>query len=606
VEAAARIQATAPRGTLVRRTSGRGLEVVDAGSLGEGLRTTMVFPIRHEGQLLACLYLGSRRLDVFPPIVVDALRTIASQLGPVISRFETQTSLQKSESTLRSLASSAPAGIGLVRDRIFQWVNDHMTHRTGYPARELMGQSARLLYPEHKEFERVGKDMQAQIERTGIGTVETTWKRRDGELIDVLLSAAALDQLDLSAGMVFTAWDVTKRNRAEEEQRRLERQVLQAQKLESLGMLAGGIAHDFNNILHAILGHASLAGSSLSETERVESHLDAIERAATRAGELCRQMLAYSGRGSFVIDRIHLGEVVTDLASMVDVSLSKKTELCVDVEGDTQPIQADASQMRQVVLNLITNAAEAIGDEPGLVRITVSVNRYSADRLQAEYWRAGLRPGTYVTLTVEDTGCGMDAETRERIFEPFFTTKFTGRGLGLAAIQGIVRGHGGAIRVVSEVGRGTTVTVLLPTAVGEARKRPLAEPLPPPATTHGTILLADDEPRVRELGSLMLESAGFEVIAVADGQAAVDAFREHREEISCAILDLTMPVLDGEETFRALREIDSKLPVILCSGYSTQELDQRFRTDRPAGFLEKPFTSDALLRMLATAVPAQR
>lgn len=600
-----RILATAPRAILIRETSRRRIEVVDPEALDEGYRTVMWFPIRIEGRLLACLNLASRRVDAFHPATLDALETAASHLSPLIAGVEIKSSLDSSKSTLDSLVSSAPAGIGVVRDRTFAWVNDYMVRRTGYPAKDLLGRSARLLYLDDAEFERVGRELEEQIGSSGIASIETKWRRRDGSMIDVLVGAAARDGGKVSSEMVFTAWDVTERNAAEEERRRLERQVQQAQKMESLGLLAGGVAHDFNNLLHAIMGHASMAGHRVAPSDEAGPHLDAIERAASRAGELCRQMLAYSGRGSFVIERVYLGELVTDLISMLDVSLAKGTELCIDVKGDTRAIEADASQMRQVVMNLITNAAESIGGGVGLVRVTVAPAQFSRERLHAEFWQSGLEPGMYVQLRVEDNGCGMDAQTRERIFEPFFTTKFTGRGLGLAAIQGIVRGHGGAIRVASELGRGTTVTVLVPEASGKVMHQEDAPPVEAPLTETGVILLADDELPVRELESMMLETAGFEVVAVDDGLSAVEVFQERPNDFQCVILDLTMPVMDGEQAFRAIREIRPNVPVILCSGFSAQELDQRFDGDRPAGFLEKPFRADALLGLIGQITPGR-
>ncbi len=254
-------------------------------------------------------------------------------------------------------------------------------------------------------------------------------------------------------------------------------------------------------------------------------------------------------------------------------------------------------------MNLITNASEALGTARSRPGDRLRVRRPRATtrtRLRTELRRTTpLASGHYVGLAVEDTGCGMDAETHERIFEPFFTTKFAGRGLGMAAVQGIVRGHAGASASTSEPGRGTTVTVVLPAAEGAPRSRSSRSTVPALASPAGTVLLADDEPGVRTLGETMLESAGFEVVTVEDGRRAVEVVREIRNDVVCVILDLTMPVMDGEEAFHALREVRPDVPVILCSGYSEQELRDRFDGDVPAGFLQKPFTWDALRRLLA-------
>jgi signal transduction histidine kinase len=314
--------------------------------------------------------------------------------------------------------------------------------------------------------------------------------------------------------------DITDLKRAEEERRQLEAQIQHTQRLESLGVLAGGIAHDFNNLLTVILGNTDLALRDTPPGSPAREMLSEVKSAASRASVLTNQMLAYSGRGAFVVGTLELSRLVEEMGQLLHVSLPDKVQLELDLAADLPAIEADASQVHQIVMNLVTNAAEAIGDESGV--ITVHTCMLEADRACLAEARLveELPEGPYVCLQVSDTGCGMDAETQAKLFDPFFTTKFVGRGLGLAAVHGIVRGHRGAIRVRSEVGKGTTVTVLLPYSAEAAAvtAEPLAgqsaDPLPP----AGTVLVVEDEPGVRDLAKTMLERAGFVVLTAGDGE----------------------------------------------------------------------------------------
>lgn len=365
--------------------------------------------------------------------------------------------------------------------------------------------------------------------------------------------------------------------------------MLHAQKLESLGVLAGGIAHDFNNLLMAIMGHTDLALAELSPVSPVRGHLEEVEKASHRAADLCRQMLAYSGKGRFVVESLDLVEVVQEMADMLAMSISKKAILQYRFSPDLPRIEADASQIRQVVMNLVINASEAIGDNPGV--ISLATGAVDCDRAYLRDIGGGseLPEGRYVFLEVTDTGSGIDKEMQKKIFDPFFTTKFTGRGLGLAAVLGIVRGHRGAIKVYSEMGKGSTFKVLLP-ATGKAAMSVTGPKLPNEGWKGtGTVLLADDEEMVRQVGVGMLEFLGFRVLTAQDGQEAVEVFRTHMDEIRCVVLDLTMPRMDGEETFREIRRLHPGARVILTSGYNEQQVTQRFAGEGLAGFIQKPY-----------------
>ena len=392
--------------------------------------------------------------------------------------------------------------------------------------------------------------------------------------------------------------DITERKRAEEERRNLEAQVQHAQKLESLGVLAGGIAHDFNNILTGLLGNADLAAADLPSHSPIRRLLHEIQKAGRRAADLTAQMLAYSGKGRFVVEDTDINALVEDMSSLLESSTSKKVRLSYDLSADLPAVRADATQLRQIVLNLVSNASEAVGDKAGLVRVCTQTSDCDRPFLDAALPDGELVEGRYVTIEVRDTGCGMDDETKARIFDPFFTTKFTGRGLGLAAVRGIVRGHKGAILVESELGTGTTFKVLLPA---------LDHPAEAVATGTkendwhgtGTILVVDDEEMIRTVAARMLERAGLSVLTASDGIEAIELLRERRREIDCVLLDLKMPRMDGEETFEEIRKISDGVPVILTSGYSQLESEERFAGKGLAGFIQKPYSMTALREKLA-------
>jgi PAS domain S-box-containing protein len=393
--------------------------------------------------------------------------------------------------------------------------------------------------------------------------------------------------------------DLTDLKQAEEERRMLEKQVMQSQKLESLGVLAGGIAHDFNNLLTSILGNADLAQSELSPTNPARPYLDDIEKVSRRAADLCRQMLAYSGKGRFVVQPISLNEVVQEMGHLLSVSISKKVIIKYNFFPEIPSVMADATQMHQVVMNLITNASEAIGEMSGVVTLSTGVMDCDEDYLKGVIGDNDYHPaGQYVFLEVSDTGCGIDQDTLRRIFDPFFTTKFTGRGLGLAAVLGIVRGHKGALRVYSEKGKGTTFKILFP-----AHHKPAAISEPGMVGSkswkgQGLILLADDDPGIRSMGRRLLEHAGFDTLVAEHGGEAVDMFVENHKRICLVILDMTMPHLDGEACFRELRRIDPAVKVIMTSGYNEQEVINRFVGKGLAGFVQKPYKTSDLIPVI--------
>ena len=435
---------------------------------------------------------------------------------------------------------------------------------------------------------------------------------RGREVYVEIIAAPIFDEQGEVVQIIESARDITKRKRTEEERLSLERQVQHAQKLESLGVLAGGIAHDFNNLLMAILGNADLALDQLSPHAPARENIKEIEKASKRAAELARQMLAYSGKGQFVIEPINLNEFVEEMAHLLEVSISKRVVLKYNFADNLPTFDGDASQIRQIIMNLITNASEAIGDKSGV--IALSTGAMDCDRAYLnsvnEILRAGLDEplpeGAYTCLEVADTGCGMDKATIEKIFDPFFTTKFAGRGLGMSAVLGIVRGHKGAIKIYSEVGKGTTFKLLFPAnelSENSAAARKSDEGAAKDWQGKGTILIADDEETVCAVGKQMLIRMGFDVLTAPDGREALKLFREHADEIVCVLLDLTMPHMNGEEAFREMRRVRSDVTVILCSGYNEQDATQRFAGKGLASFLQKPYNMAALKEKLVEVLP---
>ncbi len=430
-----------------------------------------------------------------------------------------------------------------------------------------------------------------------LGTVgELSGLRETGE---VFALEASVSQCIVQRKRQFTLIlrDASERRRADDDRLKFLSQIQQTQKLESLGVLAGGIAHDFNNLLMAVLGHADLALDALPASSAAREDLAEIRRAAQRATELCKQMLAYSGKGRFVIQPVELQKLVEEMLQMLRVSVSKNAILKLNFAANLPSVDADAAQLRQVVMNLIINASEAIGERSGVINLSTGAMDCDRAYLSEAWLDEQLAEGMYVFIEVADTGSGMDALTRSRIFDPFFTTKFTGRGLGLAAVLGIVRGHRGAIKVYSEPGQGTTFKVLFPVGLGaDARNEP--SQVRGLYAGKGTVLLVDDDESVRAVGRKMLERIGFLVITAADGAEAIARFREHSADITCAIVDLTMPHVDGAETFRELRRMKPDVRVILSSGYNEQDVTQRFVGKGLAGFIQKPYQLTTLVSVL--------
>ncbi len=389
-----------------------------------------------------------------------------------------------------------------------------------------------------------------------------------------------------------TFQDITAEKIAEAEREKLRLKMLEAQKLESLGVLAGGIAHDFNNLLTVILANATFVRADSAVDDERLAH---IESAARRAADLCRQMLAYAGKGSFVVEQIDLGALVRDTAQLIRVSISKKARLELELAPGLPAVQGDVSQLRQVVMNLVINASEALGDGAGDIRLVTRAARPdpAAGGMSHAF---DLPPGDCVCLEIADTGHGMSPATLARIFDPFFTTKFAGRGLGLAAVLGIVRAHNGALTVQSTPGHGSRFRLFLPASRQPAKPTPAAPaPETPARNGHGTILVADDEPVVLATADAVLRHHGYATVLAHDGHEAVRRFKAEPAAFSAVLLDLTMPGLDGAEVLRTIRAVQPKVRVLVMSGFSEQDVFSRLRGLGEVAILRKPFTQETLV-----------
>jgi signal transduction histidine kinase/CheY-like chemotaxis protein len=404
-----------------------------------------------------------------------------------------------------------------------------------------------------------------------------------------------IDPSDTVTHILGTSRDISERRRIELERQALTAQLQHAQKLESLGVLAGGVAHDFNNLLVGILGNASLALLDLPPGSEVAEMVSDIERTARQAAELTNQLLAYSGKGRFVVTAVDLGRLVSEMTPVWRSALNKRARVTLDLGERVPPVRADAAQLRQVVLNMMTNASDALGEGAGSITVRTGVATVDAAALRSARFSTGAVPGDFTFVEVEDDGIGMSDETIGRIFEPFFTTKFTGRGLGLAATLGIVRGHQGVITVRSAPGAGTTFRVALPARPDLVVKR--ATPAAGTLTIGaGTVLVIDDEPGVRAAVRRILERAGYETLDAADGAEGIAVFAAHRDAIACVVVDLTMPGIGGLEVVGEVRAIRPDVRIVVASGFDAGTVRGLEGADHV--FLHKPFTAIQLIEAI--------
>jgi two-component system, cell cycle sensor histidine kinase and response regulator CckA len=512
--------------------------------------------------------------------------------------------LQQSRSQLESLVSQLP-GIALRSRADAAWTPIVAAGRpretVGFSGDEIVSGAAGFRGRiDPADLEAFSEGLRAALASGQSFEATYRFQHRDGSTHWLLERARGVVQAG-DAGPVVDSivLDITDLRHAQEERQRIERKLLETQKLESLGVLAGGVAHDFNNLLTGIVGHAELASGGLAPgTAELES-VRQIEAAALRAGELCRQLLAYAGKGTFRIAVMDLGALARETLPLLTMSVSKQVR--IDVQQADRPVyvMADATQIRQILMNLVINASDAIGDRPGVVTIRMGLVRADAELLARCAAGADLAPGDFAMLQVSDTGCGMPAETLDRIFDPFYTTKFTGRGLGLAAVLGIVRGHHGALHVTSSEGAGSQFTLFLPRTIPDAEAADPAGSQPRRFYCAGRALIIDDEQAVREITSRLLATFGFTAETAASGEEGLARLLAGTpDDCDVVLLDLVMPGMSGEETLRRIRAIRPGLRVLLVSGYSEAPVVAPGPGEGPVGFLGKPFNRASLEQQL--------
>ena len=639
-----------------------------------------------------------------------------SVIHDITTRKQAEQALRESEDLLSSIYRAAPTGIGVVSNRILLTVNDRICEMTGYSRESLIGKSARILYPDDADFDYVGREKYRQISESGTGTVETRWQRRDGQVIDVLMSSTPINPQDLAAGVTFTALDITERKQAEtelrrshqmfltvlegidatvyvadmhsheilfmnkhmidafggdftgricyeafrgetapcghctndrlldadgrptgvcvwetknpitgkwyinhdrairwldgrmvrlqiasdvtiikemeQEQNRIEEQLKQAQKMESVGRLAGGVAHDFNNMLGAILGYTELGMLEVSPADPIHGTLKDIQKAAQRSADLTRQLLAFARKQTVTPQVLDLNETVEGMLKMLRQLIGENIDLAWLPGKDLGPVRMDPSQIEQLLANLCVNARDAIHDTG---KITVETGAATFDETYCAA-HVGSVPGEYVLLAVSDNGCGMDAETLSHLFEPFFTTKEMGKGtgLGLATVYGMVKQNNGFIDVYSEPGQGTTFKIYLPRHAAEAGRTAKMDAAQPAARGHETILLVEDEPMILDIAVKMLERQGYTVLAAATPGEAIRLAREHAGEIHLLMTDVVMPEMNGRDLAKNLLSLYPNLKRLFMSGYTADVIAHHGVLDEGVQFIQKPFSVQTL------------
>ncbi len=525
----------------------------------------------------------------------DLVTIFAARAGPELERQRSEEALRRSEERTQLILDSALVAVISMDARgvVTGW-NAPAEGAFGWPAREAVGRDLAdlIIPPQHREAHRQG--LQHFLE-TGEGfvlgkRVELSALHRDGHEFPVELAIATLQTGNSCEFSAFVR-DISERVRAEEQRREFEGQLRQAQKAESLGILAGGVAHDFNNLLTGILSNAGTARRNIPAESPAQRYLAEVIQGSNAAGHLTGQLLAYAGRGRFQVRPLDLSAEVLAIETLLQVSVRGKGRLSLDLAEQLPATEADPVQIHQVLMNLVTNAAESDAAEVP-IRVSTRAVELRAEDLHELVSGSEAHLGPYVALEVADAGGGMDAATRERVFEPFFTTKATGRGLGLAATLGIVHGHRGGISIDSKASSGTTFRVFFPAS--HKQVRPIPSDRSGDLSGQGVVLIVDDDEYVLQGVYFALEGFGYSAILADSGPKALDFMRDRAHEIDLVLLDLTMPGMNGEETLRALRELQPGIKVLLSSGYDEDHVSQQFRSLRIDGFLRKPYDPEQL------------
>ncbi|WP_321494307.1 ATP-binding protein [uncultured Desulfobacter sp.] len=497
-----------------------------------------------------------------------------------------------SRENIKNVLIYSPVGMCILHHTDIFWANPACYAITGREYRSLEGKSARTLFPTDKEFERVYRVFITGIDPTGSITVDSRLLRVDNTAFDCRLRACWLDPNDHSQGLLIVVSDITEINSGQIREN-------QIRKMEAIGVLAGGVSHDFNNLLMALQGHLSLMGIHADRPEKIKDHIKQMTRLIEAAAELTDRLLGFARGGKYQVDTLNVNQVV-DMA--LAVFQPGRTDIVIEKKMSPQlcKVCGDRSQLEQVLLNLLVNGAQAMVDGGTL---TIETRIVTIDDIRNYHFE--VVPGTYVEISVKDTGIGMDEAIQKKVFDPFFSTKMPGdakgRGLGLSTVFGIVKNHGGFITVESEKNVGSVFRVALPCEIPGAAFRRKDESgvfdLMPKG--NETILIVDDEDEVLEVGASLLEALGYQVLQARNGKQCLDLLERYPGKIEVVILDLVMPVMDGKEAFHRIRELDPSIKILIFSGASVdEEINNMLGTDRRHGFLQKPFSMDRFSKVI--------
>ena len=506
--------------------------------------------------------------------------------------------MREHKERLSNIVKYTPAGYFCIDpEGRFIDVNEAWLRMFGYnsPA-EVIGKHFSMIQVD-SGFDEAHKHLAKLLGGEAIPSGEFSSRRKDGSVGFHTFSAHPVVHADKIVRLEWFIIDISDRVRLEEEKLILQQQIQQNQKLESLGVLAGGIAHDFNNILQIIIGHCYLVRA---ECESFETCLPHIESSAERATVLCRQMLAYAGQTALTQTQIIMWLLVDEVVHKMQATIRPCVVIKTNFSPNTSPIVADASQIRQAVMSLITNASEAIGKEQGEIYVSLSNVTIKTGKTVKDHFGEIIPAGTYLCLEVTDTGCGMDKETRRRIFEPFYTTKFAGRGLGMSALLGILRAHKGAIQLLSQPEKGSTFKVYLPIQISEPDGDGSLHHAVTPVLWQGsgTILLVEDEEQIRKILKIILNKFGFTVLEAANGRKALELYELNARDIKLVLTDIGMPVMSGHELIHELKLINPDLPIIISSGFGDTVVTTELVMENIAGLITKPYNPDQLQQVL--------
>ncbi|MGD2272246.1 MAG: response regulator [Desulfobacterales bacterium] len=522
-----------------------------------------------------------------PHIAARALR----EWNHITQRKQAEKALKEHEALLRAVMAASPVGICLELDQAIRWHNDGLPRILGFTNGSLIGKKFRDFYPDDDEFKRTESRLFSEIRVQGIGKAETKWVKENGETIDCYLQSTLLDHSNASSGMIMTITDVSEKNK-------LQQRLIEAQKMEAVGTLAGGIAHDFNNILAAVMGNAEM-GLLEEVSDSAKHNLDQILKATHRAKNLVKQILTYSRKSEPVKKPFRIGPIVHETLKLIRATIPATIEIQPDLEECTGVIQADPTQINQILLNLCANSAQAMEEKGGM--LAVRLMDLNLDSENAGLY-PGANPGAYVKLIVTDAGTGIAPDNLERIFDPYFTTKEAGKGtgMGLAVAYGIIKSHGGHIKVYSELGKGTTFEVLFPRIISETVT--VDEKIDTPPMGNEKILFVDDEDFLVDLAKRMLEKLGYQVVVKQSPIEALEVFKDQPDKFDIVISDMTMPGLTGLELAQKLMAIRSDIPFILCTGYNERVSEENVKDFGIKEFLMKPLEFKVLAKTIRRAL----